>query len=268
MKSEKWKNRMSNIEKFRIIPFNFLNFQASKHLPLKFTINSLKRAFYILFVLLIYFTLTAQDGSSGSFGDKVFAYICLKGIKHPHIVMQQAIIETGGFRANNAMRKNNLFGFKKRGRVIRFKNWKESVDFYKDWQDRKYTDDNEDYYKFLRRIRYATNRRYASHLKSTKFFKTCDGSEIIPEEEIDSSQTLQSKESDSLLLQIPANIVIKKELKKSFSPKKSKTYTVKKGDTLYDIARKNKMTVSKLKKANKLNSNKIKPGQKLKIPRN
>jgi LysM repeat protein len=180
--------------------------------------------------------------------------------------MQQAIIETGGFRANNAMRKNNLFGFKRGGRVIRFKNWKESVDFYKDWQDRKYTDDNEDYYKFLRRIRYATNKKYTSHLKSTKFFKTCDGSEIIPEKEIDSIEIRQTIISDSLLVQNPDTVIVKKTLKKTIKPKQPKTYTVKKGDTLYDIARKNKITVAKLKKANKLSLNKIKPGQKLKIP--
>lgn len=182
--------------------------------------------------------------------------------------MQQAIIETGGFRANNAMRKNNLFGFKKGGRVIRFNNWKESVDFYKDWQDRKYTDDNEDYYKFLRRIRYATNRKYANHLKGTKFYRTCDGGEIIPIEEIDSVEILQTTVSDSLIVKNPDTVIVKKELITTVKHKQPKTYTVKKGDTLYDIARKNKMTVSKLKKANKLNSNKIKPGQKLKIPRN
>lgn len=181
--------------------------------------------------------------------------------------MQQAIIETGGFRSNNTMRKNNLFGFKKGGRVMTFKNWKESVDFYKDWQDRKYTDDNEDYYKFLRRIRYATNRKYASHLKSTKFFKTCDGGEIIPYEETDTSEIVNYFVNDSVPVATPDTIILKKEIKKTVKPKKSKTYIVKKGDTLYDIARKNKITVNKLKKANDLSSNKIKPGQKLKIPR-
>lgn len=228
----------------------------------------MNKILYILLLQILYFGANSQSIDSDNFSDKVFSYICKKEIKHPHIVMQQAIIETGGFRANNAMRKNNLFGFKKGGRVIRFKNWKESVDFYKDWQDRKYTDENENYYKFLRRIRYATNRKYANHLKSTKFFKTCDGSVIIPEEEIDSTQIVQTNISDSLLVQNPNSLILKKELKKTVKHKQPKTYTVKKGDTLYDIARKNKITVAKLKKANKISSNKIKPGQKLKIPRN
>lgn len=221
----------------------------------------------IVLFQILYFGAIAQGSGSDNFSEKVFSYICKKEIKCPHIVMQQAIIETGGFRANNAMRKNNLFGFKKGGRVIRFKNWKESVDFYKEWQDRKYTDESEDYYKFLRRIRYATNRKYASHLKSTKFFKTCDGSEIIPEEESDSLKIEQINISDSLMVENSDTVKVKKELKKPVKSIKPKKYIVKKGDTLYDIARKNKITVAKLKKANKLSSNKIKPGQKLQIPR-
>ena len=42
-------------------------------------------------------------------------------------------------------------------------------------------------------------------------------------------------------------------------------HTVKKGDTLYDIARKYKTTVSKIKSLNGLKSNIIRPGQKLKL---
>jgi LysM repeat protein len=46
-----------------------------------------------------------------------------------------------------------------------------------------------------------------------------------------------------------------------------KTYTVKKGETLWDIAKKFGVSVNELKKANGLKSNKILRGQKLKIPK-
>lgn len=45
------------------------------------------------------------------------------------------------------------------------------------------------------------------------------------------------------------------------------TYTVKKGDSLYVIAKKNGVTVGNLKKANNLQSDLIKPGMELKIPK-
>lgn len=47
---------------------------------------------------------------------------------------------------------------------------------------------------------------------------------------------------------------------------KYKTYTVKSGDTLGKIAKKQHTTVSAIKKANGLRSDMIRPGQKLKIP--
>lgn len=43
------------------------------------------------------------------------------------------------------------------------------------------------------------------------------------------------------------------------------TYQVKKGDTLWSIAKKNNLTVSQLKSYNKLTSDKIKPNQVLKV---
>ncbi|WP_160118360.1 LysM peptidoglycan-binding domain-containing protein [Bacillus sp. V59.32b] len=49
-------------------------------------------------------------------------------------------------------------------------------------------------------------------------------------------------------------------------PAQGKTYTVKKGDTLYRIAKNNKTTVATLKKLNNLKSDSLKIGQVLKLP--
>jgi len=43
--------------------------------------------------------------------------------------------------------------------------------------------------------------------------------------------------------------------------------TVTKGDTLYEIAKRNKTTVTAIKQANGLKSDLIRPGQKLVVPR-
>lgn len=53
--------------------------------------------------------------------------------------------------------------------------------------------------------------------------------------------------------------------KKSKNAKSSASATVRKGDTLIEIAQRNGTTVEKLKKKNKIKGNMIKPGQKLKV---
>lgn len=53
--------------------------------------------------------------------------------------------------------------------------------------------------------------------------------------------------------------------KKSKNAKSSASTTVRKGDTLIEIAHRNGTTVEKLKKKNKIKGNMIKPGQKLKV---
>ena len=49
------------------------------------------------------------------------------------------------------------------------------------------------------------------------------------------------------------------------SSNKGKTYTVKKGDTLYSIAKKFDLSVEDLKKKNKLSSNELNVGQRLEV---
>lgn len=64
---------------------------------------------------------------------------------------------------------------------------------------------------------------------------------------------------------------VQKEKQKSTEKKKpakktAKTHTVRKGETLYEIAHKYRITVNDIKKANKISGSNIKIGQKLKIP--
>lgn len=103
--------------------------------------------------------------------DSVFNYICEKGIKHPEIVIKQAILETGWFKAPFLMSRNNIFGFRSK-QYLHFNNWKECVEYYKKWQDKRYTDPKEDYYKFLVRIKYATDQ-YPTHLKKISYTNKC-----------------------------------------------------------------------------------------------
>jgi flagellum-specific peptidoglycan hydrolase FlgJ len=103
--------------------------------------------------------------------DSVFNYICKSGIKHPEIVIKQAVLETGWFKSPFLMSRNNIFAFRTK-KYLRFDNWKACVDYYKNWQDRKYKDTTENYYDFLVRIKYATPE-YPKHLKKIKLSKSC-----------------------------------------------------------------------------------------------
>ncbi|MFA6058328.1 MAG: glucosaminidase domain-containing protein [Taibaiella sp.] len=59
--------------------------------------------------------------------------------------------------------------------------------------------------------------------------------------------------------------VKKKETVKPKAKVKAKNHTVKRGETLFEIAQKYDLTVSQLQKLNKLGSKKIQPGMKLKV---
>jgi len=72
-------------------------------------------------------------------------------------------------------------------------------------------------------------------------------------------------------VQKPVSVAAKKKplAKKATAPKKaaaaSTMYTVKQGDTLYDIARRYKVSVDQIKKWNGLRGNNLSIGQKLKV---
>ena len=104
--------------------------------------------------------------------DSIFNFICEQKILHPEIVIKQVIIETGWLKSPFLMSKNNLFGFRKK-KYLSFSSWKESVEYYKKWQEKYYKNTDEDYFKFLIRIKYATNK-YPDHLKKINFNKTCN----------------------------------------------------------------------------------------------
>lgn len=96
---------------------------------------------------------------------EVVDYIYSTDVMHPEIVVRQAIYETGWFKSKHTTQKNNLFGFRHKKQYMTFPNWKASVDYYVNWQKRKYTNPVEDYYQFLIRIRYAQSPVYIQELK-------------------------------------------------------------------------------------------------------
>lgn len=80
------------------------------------------------------------------------------------------------------------------------------------------------------------------------------------------SDSLKTNMTDSTKTEIGTIDKIEPSPKKKEPVRNIKTYVVKSGDTLSEIARKFNVTIPKLKTANALRNDLIRPGQKLKIP--
>ena len=100
--------------------------------------------------------------------EKVIDFMDSIGIVHSEIVIKQALLETGHFKSRFLMDKNNLFAFRYTKKYISFETWQASVIYYKKWQDKNYKDHTEDYYHFLRRLKYARSANYIALLKKIK----------------------------------------------------------------------------------------------------
>jgi hypothetical protein len=103
--------------------------------------------------------------------DSVLAYIKACGIKHPEIVMQQCLLETGHLKSAHLMKRNNLFAFRVTQEYMHFTSWEQSVEYYKRWQDRHYKNQNENYYAFLKRYKYSGTHNYVEVLKKVSIRK-------------------------------------------------------------------------------------------------
>lgn len=97
-------------------------------------------------------------------------------IKNPSVVKAQILLETNFLTSEVCLYNHNLFGmrepyFKKGRKTIGsykqhavYNNYIESIEDYKIWQERMYKF-NENYYTFLYRIGYATDKKYIFKLK-------------------------------------------------------------------------------------------------------
>lgn len=90
----------------------------------------------------------------------LYKEIIRNGIRHPKIVLAQAILETGWFTSPVCRNKHNLFGLTnpRTGKYFEFGHWTESVRAYYTKVQYKYKGGN--YLLWLREIGYAEDPRY------------------------------------------------------------------------------------------------------------
>lgn len=125
----------------------------------------MKKIIFSIVLELIMISAYAQRQTHKALLDSISEYIIEMKISHPDIVLRQAILETGWFKPCALMKKNNLFGFRTRAGYLTFPDWKSAVQYYKTWQTTYYTNPEEDYFHFLKRIKYANGDRYTLCLK-------------------------------------------------------------------------------------------------------
>ena len=94
----------------------------------------------------------------------LYAEIIQNGIRHPKIVLAQAILETGWFTSSVCRNKHNLFGLTnpRTGKYFEFDHWTESVLAYYTKVQYRYKGGN--YLLWLRNIGYAEDPRYVRSL--------------------------------------------------------------------------------------------------------
>lgn len=100
----------------------------------------------------------------------LFAALKRHGIKHPRIVLAQAILETGNFTSAVCRNKMNLFGLRnpRTGEYFEFPDWESSVIGYRDKVQYRYKGSatNESaYYSWLDRIGYAGSKDYINKVR-------------------------------------------------------------------------------------------------------
>ena len=127
--------------------------------------------------VVLFLAIHPVPALAGPTSDEVFAEICRLGILRPEIVIRQALHETGNLRGGMLMQRNNLFGFRYKS-YLTFAHWKDSVNYYKKWQARRYLNPREDYFIFLNRINYASGN-YKRFVMGHTWTKKCSAAGSI-----------------------------------------------------------------------------------------
>ena len=129
------------------------------------------------------FNLTLPEFLHGEVDkDKLFEYLRFIGVSFPEVVTAQSCLETGWFKSNLAVKKNNLFGMQvprvrpttniaQNGeRWAEFEDWRLACIDYKLWQDYTFRNkeipkDRESYHRVLVNSGYCSGWGYINKIR-------------------------------------------------------------------------------------------------------
>jgi len=80
------------------------------------------------------------------------------GIKHKELVFAQCMYESGWLTNKNTLERNNVFGFRYKGKWKEFKDLNHALEYYKNYQEKVYF--GGDYLDALIKAKYNTNPNY------------------------------------------------------------------------------------------------------------
>lgn len=177
------------------------------------------------------------------------------------ITLAQGILESGNGVSQLALKSNNHFGVKCHkgwnGKSVRhdddkkqecFRKYKEVANSYKDHSKFLKTRDR---YDFLFKLKKHDYKGWAKGLKKAGYATD----KKYPKKLIHLIETYRLYNYDK--------IVLRKKIKENKG--KIKIHRVRKGDTLYSISKKHKISVQELKELNDLNSNTVSIDQELRV---
>lgn len=131
----------------------------------------MKKLLFIVFLAISFIPGFSQKIDKARI-QALYNEIKAEGIRHPEIVVAQSMQETGNLTCKQCcLRYNNLFGFYVKGnKCKKFESRDECIEYYKKWQDKRYEKwrkkyPKEDYYHFLKHVKYATGDKYTNELK-------------------------------------------------------------------------------------------------------
>ncbi len=197
------------------------------------------------------------------------------------ITLAQGILESGNGRSTLASKSNNHFGIKcHRGwtgeRVYHDDDKKDDCFRKYQYVEHSYNDHSEfltgrKRYAFLFKLRKTDYKGWAKGLKKAgyatdkkypkKLIKIIQTYQLFAFDKVKKKDIKKYKREKRKPVVVTASTKIRSKPKKNFG----RSYTVKKGDTLYSIARKNNISVGDLKKINRLKNNTLSIGQKLRL---
>ena len=233
----------------------------------------------LMFVLLIAISTAATAQTSASYIEK-YKDAAIKAMNAhgvpASLILGVAIHESGSGTSKIARHLNNHFGIKGKNNSTElrsaYKGYDSVEDSYNDFigllQRRSqfsWLFDHVGVYDYrswalaIQKGGYAQSRTWASQvvniIKKFKLYEF-DKQAAAPKNEFVASAI------PALLM---APVALNKKIKTEVPPPAYTTYTVRKGDSLYEIARKHKLTVKKIQQLNGIKGTMLRPGQKLKL---